>query len=300
MDGKAAIDDNHQALKRIVNGLVGMAGLGCLSSPLAGEDGSARQGKAEPLAETGEGASSRPLDAHAAGMTLPASLPRHLRLAILRLLRPAEAAARRLIIAAARGLSVVLPPPRKKPARVSMVPHALLRRFGIAVVISPADCAPARRPATTRADRPLPLIDPPQRPFRRRHRIAPAHAAPRVLFPGITEPHSLPPPPSPDDPIDAANLARRLAALSAALDDLPGQARRFARWQALQARNRDTGTSPRPFRRNSPLRPGRPPGGRLFSYDPASASRRNIRDVDEILAHAHALALYALAHPDTS
>ena len=54
------------------------------------------------------------------------------------------------------------------------------------------------------------------------------------------------------------------------------------------------------FRRVWPLRPGRPPGGRLAHYDPdAWGGRKNIRDVDEILAHAHALASYALS-PDTS
>ena len=54
------------------------------------------------------------------------------------------------------------------------------------------------------------------------------------------------------------------------------------------------------FRRVWPLRPGRPPGGRLAQYDPdAWGGRKNIRDVDEILAHAHALARYAL-NPDTS
>src|SRR5262245_41118278 len=108
MDGTVAIQSNIEALKRILAGLVAMAGLGCLSSPLAGEDGSARRGKAAALAEPGEGSGSRP------------TLPRHLRLAILRLLRPAESAARRLIIAAARGFVVPLPPQRKpKPKSVT-------------------------------------------------------------------------------------------------------------------------------------------------------------------------------------
>ena len=135
MDGTLAINNNLQALKRILAGLVAMAGLGCLSSPLAGEDGSARQGKAEPLAEPGEGSFSG---------NHP-TLPRHLRLAILRLLRPAESAARRLIIAAARGLTVTLPPPRPfrpKPAS----PEPMLRRFGIAVTLSPSDVASAILP----------------------------------------------------------------------------------------------------------------------------------------------------------
>ncbi|MFI0844551.1 hypothetical protein ACH196_11170, partial [Mesorhizobium sp. IMUNJ23232] len=75
MDGNAAIEKNREALKRILAMLVGMA-------------------------EMAGGAST---------------LPRHLYRAILRLLRPAESAARRLIIATARGIVVTLPPfrPRK-------------------------------------------------------------------------------------------------------------------------------------------------------------------------------------------
>ena len=104
MDGSAAIEWNRQALKRIVAMLVAMA-------------------DAAECTEAG----------------VP-TLPRHLWLAILRLLRPAEAAARRLIIAAARGLVAPLPLPRKpRPKPATMEPQ--LRRFGIAVVISPADLA---------------------------------------------------------------------------------------------------------------------------------------------------------------
>ena len=123
MDGTLAIDKNLQALKRILAGLVAMAGLG--ASPR--ED--ARQGKAEPLADPGEGSGS--------------TLPRHLRLAILRLLRPAESAARRLIVAAARGLVVTLPPPRARKPKPA-VADPFLRRFGIAVTLSPADLARGR------------------------------------------------------------------------------------------------------------------------------------------------------------
>jgi hypothetical protein len=317
MDGTAAINNNLEALKRILAGLVAMAGIGSHAEVRA-ED--------EPRR----------------------TLPRHLRLAILRLLRPAEAAARRLIIASARGLVVPLPPPRKhKPKPATAEP--LLRRFGIAVVMSPADLASASilprlrgrgtaeggggggvepQPSAPRALT-LPLLDPPQRPFRRCRRHAPAHATPRIRFPGVTRaipgnvetgfpsgiaarttPFSLPPLLSPDDAIDATRLGLRLAALAAALDDLPGQARRFARWKArgadaAGAQNKDLdarrkGHAAGRFRRISPLRSGRPPGGRLSRFDPSAKLSRNIREVDEILAHAHALALYALRSPDTS
>ena len=69
MDGSVAIERNREALKRTLLMLVGMA-------------------------EMAGGAST---------------LPRHLYRAILRLLRPAESAARRLIIAASRGIVVNLP-----------------------------------------------------------------------------------------------------------------------------------------------------------------------------------------------
>ena len=237
MDGTAAIQNNLEALKRILTGLVAMAGLaGALTSPLWGGRREASGGGSDA-----EDTPTRWSDDHRPphkGEVKPApTLPRHLRLAILRLLRPAEAAARRLIIAAARGLVVPVPPPRK-PTPKPVNPEPLLRRFGIAVVISSAElarAAAARRTAAMRATRPrsacLSLFDPPRRLpslSKGSRRTVPAHAAPRILFPGVAEPHSLPPPPqgqtSPDDPIDATRLGQRLAALAAALDDLPGQA----------------------------------------------------------------------------
>lgn len=85
MDGSAAIERNRVALRRIVLSLFAM--LAEAGIPGAGPAASG---------------SSRPLDAfrHATGMTdfglrpIPASLPRHLWRAVLRLLRPAESAAR--------------------------------------------------------------------------------------------------------------------------------------------------------------------------------------------------------------
>lgn len=79
MDWNLAIEKNREALKRILAMLVAMAGL--------------------PVLRTG---------ADVAGPTLP----RHLHRFVLRLLRSAEAATRRLIVIAARGLVVELSPPR--------------------------------------------------------------------------------------------------------------------------------------------------------------------------------------------
>ncbi len=108
--------------------------------------------------------------------------------------------------------------------------------------------------------------------------------------------------PSPHDPIDATRLGQRLAALASALDDMPAQALRFARWSARRDQMRGQPPSPGRFRRIWPLRPGRPPGGRLSGFDPVARRLSRIREVDEVLAHAHAMALYALERPrqDTS
>ncbi|MFI0845495.1 hypothetical protein [Mesorhizobium sp. IMUNJ 23232] len=254
MDGSGPIERNVEALKRILAMLVAMAGM-------AG------------------GAST---------------LPRHLYRAILRLLRPAESAARRLIIAAARGIVVTLPPFRpRKPKSTERGPRAFM------------PIEPKRGPKPVRRALSLSLLDPLKYPFRIRRRYVPAHAAPRIWVPGFTERARLPPPPSPDDPIGAAKLMLRLEALGRALDDLPGQAQRFARWKArndaAHARVKE-GLEPWRPRRAGALRGGPPPGGRLKRYDPDAPRRKNIREVDEILAHCHSMALYALERPraDTS
>src|SRR5687768_858765 len=113
MDWNVAIERNREALKRVLAMLVAMAGLG------GGQ----------------------------------AVLPRHLHRAVLRLLRPAESAARRLVIATARGLVVPSPPSRKPGPKATGI-EPLLRSFGIAVVMSPADlprAAAAKRAAAIRA-----------------------------------------------------------------------------------------------------------------------------------------------------
>jgi len=339
MDGSAAIERNRVALKRIVASLIAMAGLDIAADPHAqaipepiegaprrtevqAEGGAAPTfplwgGRRSPDRRVGVKSRLSPNVSRRLSCSEEKSpgptIPRHLWRAILRLLRPAEAAARRLIIAAARGITVTLPPPReRKPKPVPA--EQFLRSLGIAVRMTPAEmaraAAEARRAAAAAGRTPVParrrsvsllLFDPLTRPERNGGRSVPAHAVPRIMLPGVTEPFSMPQLPSPDDFVSAARLVQRLTALAAALDDLPGQAKRFARWKA----RRDQGLT----RRISPLRPGRPPGGRLTRFDPAAFSgtgelgkraSRKIREVDEILAHAHSLARYALENPDTS
>jgi hypothetical protein len=94
MDGTTAISDNLEALKRVLAGLVSMARLaGAVTSPLRG-------GRREASGSGAENTPTRRSDDRRPplkGEVKPAlTLPRHLRLAILRLLRPAEAAARRI------------------------------------------------------------------------------------------------------------------------------------------------------------------------------------------------------------
>ena len=281
MDGNGPIETNREALKM---------GFGRPLSLVLRE--------AAAVPKTARPGRSRPSPAF--------TLPRHLYRAILRLLRPAESAARRLIIAAARGIVVTLPPfrPRKLKPRISDT-VAAMRRLGLAVTMSREDFAraeAARKAAALRAARPrtlnLPLLDALKNPFRIRRRYVPAHAAPRIRSLFSDTPYDpLPPPPSPDDPIGAARLMLRLEALGRALDDLPGQAQRFARWKArndaAHARVKE-GLEPWRPRRVGALRGGRPPGGRLKRYDPDAKRRKNIREIDEILAHCHSMALYAM------
>ncbi len=181
-----------------------------------------------------------------------ATLPRRLHNHILRILRAAESAVRRLIVIAARDVVVVVVQPRKQPTTPSTT------------TTTSAPAAPA-----------LPLLDPRKRfGVRRRRR---AKSFPRICVIGISEPRPIPEIriPAPDDEIDAARLCRRLHVLRRALDDLPGQAKRLARWRA----RRDLGLNRSKY--FSPMRPGWPPGRR----------KRRFHEVDDILVECHALAL---------
>jgi hypothetical protein len=90
------------------------------------------------------------------------------------------------------------------------------------------------------------------------------------------------PPPPPDGLVSATRFGRKLQALKLALEDLPRQARRLARWRL----RREKAPSPK-FR--SPLRPDHPPGYR----------RKPIHEIDEVLIECHGLASDALK-PDSS
>jgi hypothetical protein len=154
------------------------------------------------------------------GVLRPATLPRHLHRLVLRLLRPAESATRRLIILAARAIIVdVSRQSTLKPQQ--QLPHANPR---IRVCVIP-------RPLS------LPLLDPLIR-ARPRTLVRPSVSPPATVF-GLTIPFFQRRAPeskslTPDDPLDAGRLVRRLEAVGRALDDLHGMARRLALWQARQ------------------------------------------------------------------
>jgi hypothetical protein len=87
---------------------------------------------------------------------------------------------------------------------------------------------------------------------------------------------------APDGTVSALRLNRRLAAVKMALEDLPRQARRLARWKA-----RRQGMPSPAFK--SPLRPGPPPGHR----------KKPKEEIDFVLKECHGLA-WDVLHTDTS
>ncbi len=283
MDWNAVIERNKEALKRILAALVAMAGLGAV-------------GGAVSLSGCG------------------ASLPRYLHRKVLRLLRPAEAAARRLVIIAARDL--VPPPPRPRKAKPRSTPifvrtHADTSMLVPRYLLPQAASVPPRPTPRTLA---LPLLDRfPRWDTRRRPAM---RGVPRISIPGVTDRVPVPPPPTPDDLIDATHLALRLGALRRALDDLPREAWRFALWRARRdaaaaqikrtldaagvqldprlygagARNRKAA---RRFRRIEPLRPGCPPGS-------CKRSRHEVHEVLKDLQHFACQALERSRPSNTS
>lgn len=233
MDWNAAIENNREALKRVLAALVAM---------MAMADGSAAK-----------------------------TLPRHLYRSVLRLLRPAESAVRRLIVIAARGIVVTLPPVSTTPNIKADTPKPAIARYA------------------------FPLLDPLRTPFRRPPPSRPT-AVPRIwaLGGGDRLPIPVRRQPLSDDLVNATRLGLRLQALGRVLENLPTQARRFARWRARLDDMDRRQSGPRRFRRLWPLKPGLPPGAHR------SSSGRSSHEIHGILRDLHGLAFWALEKPDTS
>src|SRR6478736_2323506 len=153
LDWQLAIEKNREALRRIVAMLVAMIGVPAVS-------------------EGGHAGISGGLDRRVA----PKTLPRQLHRLVLRLLRPAEAAARRLVIVAARELVVEVSPSRQRKPK----PKSIYVRSGAGTGIVRIGSLPDRTLAASRPARlSLPLFDPLKRFGARRKYVKPS-AAPRI------------------------------------------------------------------------------------------------------------------------
>ena len=192
--------------------------------------------------------------------------------AVLRILRPAESALRRIIVVAAHGLVVKPGSPRPRPA--GTVKAVKTRKGGIS--------HPSFQLFDPRARIVLPRRRIPKRPGPRIHMFNADNQLVTIWPP--PRPTVLPTsrPPSPDGMVSAARIIRRLEALELALADLPRQAKRLVRWRMRQEKSENPSFK-------TPLRPGRPPGYR----------RRATHAIDELLSECQWLASYA-AMTDTS
>jgi hypothetical protein len=194
-------------------------------------------------------------------------IPKPLHSAVSLILRPAESAVRRLIVIAAKGVVVKLAPSRPMSK-------------GKVIGKGNGSRLPAFKLYDTRK----------YFPELSQRRVRYAKHPPRILF--LTPesrlddlwPRPSPvaaPAPSPDGLVNVQRLTWRLQALKLALEDLPRQARRMARWRM----RREAIKTP-VFK--SPLRPGPPPG-----------RRKPVHEVEEVLADCDWLADMAM-RPDTS
>jgi len=219
---------------------------------------------------------------------------------VLRVLRTAESAVRRLIFVAAR--NIVVEPPAQRTAQAE-------RKSPGKSKDQSKDNGNGQGEGKRKRRVLFRLFDPPKR-FRKvlGRWPKPRQVVPRVHFfpadprapifrlfrqpPPEPQP-AAPAPPAPvaqeadatvdDDTVNAIHLIRRLFAVKDALEDIPRHALRLARWRARPIEER------RPPRA-TPLRTGRPPGHR----------QRHIHEVDEILKECHWLARNTEPQFDTS
>ena len=199
-------------------------------------------------------------------------LPRLVHRYVLGILRKAESATRRLIVAAAR--DIVIEPREPRSSKPRQKPAHQPKPDG--------EVGPKRK------RRPLFNLFDPLKRFARRFKKKPRRPQPRISIVDLGSNPLIPlylvtlqpQPAAPavvkkadDGMVGTASLIRRLMACADALTDIPRHALRLAQWQAKPKEER------RP-ERWEPLRPGRPPGYR----------QRNLHEVDEILKECHWLA----------
>ena len=198
-----------------------------------------------------------------AGNATVERIPHAVHRAVLRVLHPAESAVRRLIVIAARGLVVKLAPSRPMPKGTIIISKGGTSRAPFKLFDQRKHFAELRE----------------KKPMRKPPRIHFFGPDPRVaaIWASYRPAVVAAPAPDPDGLINAEPLTRRLQALKSALNDLPRQAKRLARWR-LRRENVPS------LKFKSPLRPGPPPGHR----------KRPVHEVDEILIECHGLARDAL------
>ncbi len=175
-----------------------------------------------------------------------------LRRSVLRILRPAESALRRLIVVVAAMLSQKA---RKQGDDEADTKEIQLPDFSS---FATYDTLPAFQ-----------LIDP-RKTFGEFSRPV-ANGIPRICVPGVFDPVPLK---KPDITLQAVKLIRRIRKLQYALHTLPRQARRLNRLMARRSK-----AEPGPGK-VGPIRPGHPPGHRQRPREP----------VDDLLRETHWLA----------
>jgi hypothetical protein len=166
-----------------------------------------------------------------------------------RILRPAESALRRLIVIAAHGLVV-------KPVTSRPMPNGL-------VINGRGTRRKSFQLFDTRKSFDFIRVENPLIVMVKTHTRNPYNPFDQIYWPK----------PKPQSIDKTEHLSRRLAALKHALENIPHQAVRLARWTAKRE------ALPNP-KFTSPLRPGRPPGHRV----------KPKMEIDYILKECHALA----------
>lgn len=246
MDWPLAIRKNRQALQKIIAALIALAGW------------------------TSPGLSCRSLG-ESEGRQV--SLPRHILAAILVVLRPAESAVRRLILLVARCGKSGSVCESRRVADVGLA--ARLQAWG---KLCPSFRAPTFALFDTlksfAADE-VWNVDPAAR-IRFRSGFD-TDLDPASGFRALADSQ---------EPIPAAHILHRLAAISRALDNLPRQARRLVRWRA---RRNAALTGPFKPMRITQFRPGLLPGWR----------QRPVHEIDHVLRECHRLSMDRMNAPDT-
>ena len=188
------------------------------------------------------------------------SIPRSVRAKVLRVLRPAEAALRRLIAIAARDIVFTPRGKRNASTRSNSKGDRSGERAPLFPLFDPRkwfwELSKGRRPGKGPGPRITDFDDDSWTPYESEK-------------PDASEP-------------DPRLLCRRLLALYNALNDVQAQARRLAR---AQFRRRAAG---KPLRQTEPIRPGMPPGYR----------KHWVHEIDEILIDCHRLFLREPMPPD--